>query len=335
MLDENARRVLLDGLPLAITIIVSIFLGLAIIAVTIRLTVRLSDGTFGADDWLILAGTLTYIADSALAVYGASVGIGSKDKDTNPWLAMEGQKIFIIWITVYVVAVALIKSSVCVTLGRIADTAAPILRYAIWVLFGITWASCIATFFGILAFCRPIHAFWDPTLVRQGKATCGGGEALIGLSHTNTATSIITDVGCVVVPGFLLWKTQMSIMSKMQVLCLLSLASVASIATVVRAPFISSFRHPEDNLKYHIGYIVLFSCVEIGVEVFSIDGFQGRETDIMVFGTVRRNDHHEIGFLKDMRRMNVALICAKLALTVVGNRATLTQGIGDDESSMV
>ncbi|KAF5000341.1 hypothetical protein FGRMN_1809 [Fusarium graminum] len=265
MPDESARRVPLDGFPLVITIIVSIFLGLAIIAVSIRLPVRWSDGTFGADDWLILAGTLTYIAGSALAVHGASVGIGSKDKDTNTWLAMEGQKIFLIWIAVYVVSVALIRSSVCVTLRRIADTAAPVLRCAIWLLFGITWASCVATFSGILAFCRPIQAFWDPILVSQGKATCGGGEALIGLSYTNTATSIITDLGCILVPAFLLWKTQMSLMSKMHVLSLLSLASVASIATIVRAPFISYFLHPEDNLRYHIGYIVLFSCIEIGV----------------------------------------------------------------------
>ncbi|GKU08732.1 unnamed protein product, partial [Fusarium langsethiae] len=69
------------------------------------------------------------------------------------------------------------------------------------------------------------------------------------------------------------------------------------------------------------------------IEVSSIDGFQGREADVIVFVTVRCNEHHSIGFLKDMRRMNVALTRAKSAIIVVGNRATLTEGVEDEESS--
>ncbi|KAI1060879.1 hypothetical protein LB507_010073, partial [Fusarium sp. FIESC RH6] len=69
------------------------------------------------------------------------------------------------------------------------------------------------------------------------------------------------------------------------------------------------------------------------VEVSSIDGFQGREADIIIFVTVRCNAHREIGFLKDMRRVNVALTRARSALIVIGNRATLTGGPADEESS--
>ncbi|OBS20006.1 hypothetical protein FPOA_11728 [Fusarium poae] len=71
------------------------------------------------------------------------------------------------------------------------------------------------------------------------------------------------------------------------------------------------------------------------IEVSSIDGFQGREADIIVFVTVRCNEHRSIGFLKDMRRMNVALTRARSAVIVVGHRATLTQGTEDEESSVM
>ena len=72
-----------------------------------------------------------------------------------------------------------------------------------------------------------------------------------------------------------------------------------------------------------------------GIEVSSIDGFQGRESDIVIFDTVRCNTHHEIGFLKDMRRLNVALTRARAAVIVVGDRDTLTKGTADLESTTV
>lgn len=71
------------------------------------------------------------------------------------------------------------------------------------------------------------------------------------------------------------------------------------------------------------------------VEVSSIDGFQGREADIVIFVTVRCNESREIGFLKDLRRMNVALTRAKLGLIIVGNKATLTGGSEEEESTGV
>lgn len=71
------------------------------------------------------------------------------------------------------------------------------------------------------------------------------------------------------------------------------------------------------------------------VEVSSIDGFQGREADIVVFVTVRCNVRCEIGFLKDLRRMNVALTRAKVGVIVIGHRTTLTMGKVDLESAAV
>lgn len=79
----------------------------------------------------------------------------------------------------------------------------------------------------------------------------------------------------------------------------------------------------------------MLSSLPHSIEISSIDGFQGREADIVIFVTVRCNEHRSIGFLTDMRRMNVALTRARTALIVVGNRATLTEGTADEESSAV
>ena len=60
------------------------------------------------------------------------------------------------------------------------------------------------------------------------------------------------------------------------------------------------------------------------VEVDSVDGFQGREKEAVIVSLVRSNPDGEIGFLADIRRMNVALTRARRKLIVIGDSATIT-----------
>jgi hypothetical protein len=60
-----------------------------------------------------------------------------------------------------------------------------------------------------------------------------------------------------------------------------------------------------------------------GLEVDSVDGFQGREKEAVLVSLVRSNADAEIGFLADIRRMNVALTRARRKLIVVGDSATI------------
>jgi ATP-dependent RNA/DNA helicase IGHMBP2 len=60
------------------------------------------------------------------------------------------------------------------------------------------------------------------------------------------------------------------------------------------------------------------------VEIDSVDGFQGREKEAVIVTLVRSNRDNEIGFLADVRRMNVALTRARRKLIVIGDSATIT-----------
>jgi superfamily I DNA and/or RNA helicase len=64
---------------------------------------------------------------------------------------------------------------------------------------------------------------------------------------------------------------------------------------------------------------------ETGLEIGSVDGFQGREKEAVILSLVRSNEGGQIGFLSDMRRLNVAITRARRCLVVIGDSATITR----------
>ena len=65
--------------------------------------------------------------------------------------------------------------------------------------------------------------------------------------------------------------------------------------------------------------------LEQGLEVDTVDGFQGREKDAVIVSLVRSNEAGEVGFLSDVRRMNVAMTRARMKLVVIGDSATVSR----------
>ncbi len=65
------------------------------------------------------------------------------------------------------------------------------------------------------------------------------------------------------------------------------------------------------------------TCSMTDLELNTVDGFQGKETDIIIISAVRANEEQLIGFLSDLRRMNVGLTRARKGLFIVGHAPTL------------
>lgn len=59
--------------------------------------------------------------------------------------------------------------------------------------------------------------------------------------------------------------------------------------------------------------------------VHTVDGFQGQERDVVFVSLVRANEEGQIGFLRDLRRMNVAITRARMKLVILGDAVTLTR----------
>lgn len=63
------------------------------------------------------------------------------------------------------------------------------------------------------------------------------------------------------------------------------------------------------------------------ITVHTVDGFQGQERDVIMISLVRANDKGRIGFLGDLRRMNVAITRARMKLMILGDAPTLTRHV--------
>ena len=88
---------------------------------------------------------------------------------------------------------------------------------------------------------------------------------------------------------------------------------------------ISPYRHQVEVLKEAVGAEAALQDVRQAISVNTIDSFQGQERDAVFISLTRSNADATIGFLSDVRRMNVAMTRARKKLVVVGDSATLSQ----------
>lgn len=83
------------------------------------------------------------------------------------------------------------------------------------------------------------------------------------------------------------------------------------------SPYAEQVRYVSDEIEKEPAFIGL------NLEVNTIDGFQGQEKDVIFISLVRSNDKSELGFIKDNRRLNVAMTRARKKLVIIGDSATI------------
>lgn len=88
---------------------------------------------------------------------------------------------------------------------------------------------------------------------------------------------------------------------------------------------ISPYRAQVRLIRKLLRWQRFFRSLRQRITVNSIDGFQGQERDVIIISMVRDNDKGKIGFLDDLRRMNVAITRARMKLIILGNAETLSQ----------
>ena len=86
---------------------------------------------------------------------------------------------------------------------------------------------------------------------------------------------------------------------------------------------ISPYRAQVQYLRHLIKKQSFFKPYRHLLSVNTVDGFQGQERDVIMISLVRANEEGQIGFLRDLRRMNVAITRARMKLIILGNTETM------------
>ena len=88
---------------------------------------------------------------------------------------------------------------------------------------------------------------------------------------------------------------------------------------------ISPYRAQVQYLRRQIKQKEFFKPYRSLISVNTVDGFQGQERDVVMISLVRANDEGQIGFLRDLRRMNVAITRARMKIIILGDASTMTR----------
>ncbi|CAH0002143.1 unnamed protein product, partial [Clonostachys byssicola] len=261
------------------------FLVLTWLIVILRMSVRISRKCVGADDWCMVGGLVLFSVVCTTTIMSAYNGIGAYDNQTSAETKQEGRKWFFLFQVFYCATTVPIKSSICIMLIRLTPFA--IYRYILYGVIIFSTLSAFATIVGILALCTPVARTWNVNL----PGHCGPPEVLTRLGYFISASCIVSDWSCAIMPIFILWNSQMRWLMKISVgvvlalgvlyvhLCIFeypepvctdtfSVSDRASTGNLVRFQYVIAYENTT-NYYYGIAFIAIWSIVESGTGIIA------------------------------------------------------------------
>lgn len=182
----------------------------------------------------------------------------------------------------------------------------------------------------ILDFDHPIS--WIDTSNEENQITIEGEDALEDSASTSSSSSAANQNSDLNFKEQFVGESFGRINKAEAELTLLTLAEYFTkigkqrvLGDSIDVGIISPYRAQVQYLKKLIKKYEFFKPYRRLISVNTVDGFQGQERDVILISLVRSNDEGQIGFLKDLRRMNVAMTRARMKLIILGNKDTMTQ----------
>ncbi|GAB7351640.1 hypothetical protein MBLNU459_g2246t1 [Dothideomycetes sp. NU459] len=217
------------------------FLVTSLAITTLRCIARLKIRAWGVDDYLLIAGQFTFVGTIAVAIAGCFAGFGVPDQYLQPINTIYADHASYAYFPVYVATLMFVKTSICFTLLRIAETK-PI-RYTLYGLLALCTLDGFVAIVAILDLCHPIAAGWDPT-----AGTCAPNDVYI-------------DIGI-----FISISAIMKRSLKLSVVAVLSLGFFASAGCIVRLHYLANY-NLTTNFIEGLADLTIWSIVESGLGV--------------------------------------------------------------------
>ncbi|KAK3381238.1 hypothetical protein B0H63DRAFT_198040 [Podospora didyma] len=220
--ENDGPRIL--GATIAIT-------SLALITYSARMWVRLvMVRNIGWDDSIMTFAMALVLAGEGVVIasvhYGAGRHLGDIDPPTNIPIAI---KINFVSQPIYLIAICVVKLAVGATLLRIAST--KFYKTLILSIMGFMTFYTIGCFFTVVLQCTDLRALWDQSV----PANCWDQKTLQGLSYTNVALNILTDLlFAVFIPIPMLWNLNVNRRTRISLLGALSLGCFACAAAFIK-----------------------------------------------------------------------------------------------------
>ncbi|KAI1015358.1 hypothetical protein LB504_010978, partial [Fusarium proliferatum] len=196
------------------------------------------------DDALMTAGYVLFSYLVGISCQATYYGMGIHDNELPEEIVPHGRQFVWLFQIFYCAALVFIKASICSTLldsTLLRIDVVPTHRIIAWATLIMAICAALIDFISLFVLCTPLPATWT------GKGTCASPSALAILSYFVSAACLVTDLVCAILPGFMLYKTQMKTATKISISLVLGMGALASVATIVLMPYMKFYFHPEKD----------------------------------------------------------------------------------------